>query len=93
MAVSTGARDLKYHPGFCNEISSEALPHALPKGQVWVLALMTSVVSETEISLSVDYRACYSAPRPVIAARCLLSELNVCICSEQPSGVSLWAVL
>ena len=25
---------LKYHPGFCNEICSEALPHALPKGQV-----------------------------------------------------------
>lgn len=25
---------LKYHPGFGSEISSEALPHALPKGQV-----------------------------------------------------------
>lgn len=25
---------LRYHPGFCNEISSEALPHTLPKGQV-----------------------------------------------------------
>ena len=26
--------DLSYHPGFGSEISSEALPHALPKGQV-----------------------------------------------------------
>ena len=25
---------LKYHPGFGSEISSEALPDALPKGQV-----------------------------------------------------------
>ena len=25
---------LQYHPGFGSEISSEALPHALPKGQV-----------------------------------------------------------
>lgn len=90
MAVSTGtgARDLKYHPGFCNEISSEALPHALPKGQVWVLALMTSVASETLFCRLSCLLLC-----TMIAARCLLSELNVCICSEQPSGVSLWAVL
>ena len=25
---------MQYHPGFGSEISSEALPHALPKGQV-----------------------------------------------------------
>lgn len=29
MATNT----LRYHPGFCNEVSSEALPHALPEGQ------------------------------------------------------------
>ncbi|XP_065907305.1 homogentisate 1,2-dioxygenase-like [Dysidea avara] len=31
--VSTYPMELKYHPGFGSEISSEALPHALPKGQ------------------------------------------------------------
>lgn len=32
---------LKYHPGFGSEISSEALPHALPKGQVSAEGLLT----------------------------------------------------
>ena len=51
-----GRGQLRYHPGFCSEICSEALPHALPKGQVMstaalsLLELQTCVLSSAEQS-------------------------------------------